>query len=60
MNKILYTCVNFFLITQFNFAEVSVKILDISGEAKVRFGLEEKWNKASAGINLKLLTFTSR
>jgi len=41
------------IITQIVIAEISVKIVNIKGETKVRFGLEEDWKKASAGINLK-------
>ena len=53
MKNILYILVCSVFFTQFVNAEISAKIIDTKGDAKVRFGLEEKWNNASAGINLK-------
>jgi hypothetical protein len=34
-------------------AQVSVKLINIKGDVKVRYGLEENWKSASAGIYLK-------
>ena len=53
MEKTLYMLLSFLLLNQFVLAEISVKIVDTSGEAKVRFGLEEEWQKAAIGLDLK-------
>ena len=34
-------------------AEISVKIIHLGGNVKIRYGLEENWNSASVGILLK-------
>jgi len=53
MKNIFYILVCSILFTQFVNAEITAKIIDTKGDVKVRFGLEEKWTKASAGIDLK-------
>jgi len=52
MKNIFYILVCSIFFTQFVNAEISVKVIDTKGDTKVRFGLEEKWNKASAGMDL--------
>jgi len=53
MKKTLYTLLSFLLLNQFVLAEISVKIVATSGEAKIRFGMEEEWQKAAIGLDLK-------
>jgi tetratricopeptide (TPR) repeat protein len=53
MKNIFYIILLKFLICQFCFAEVTVKIIKTTGDTKVRFGLDENWQKAVPGINLK-------
>ena len=53
MKNISYLVLILVLFIQFAAAETSVKIVSASGNAKVRFGLEEEWNKAVIGIDLK-------
>ena len=53
MKSLIYIYILLLFISQISFAEVSVKIINSNGDAKVRFGLEENWNKATAGIQLK-------
>jgi len=53
MKNIFYTLICSAFFTQFVNAEITPKIINTKGDVKVRFGLEEKWNKASAGNDLK-------
>jgi hypothetical protein len=53
MNKTIYIIFSFFVLYQMVIGEVSVKIINKTGNAKVRFGLEEEWKNASVGIDLK-------
>jgi hypothetical protein len=53
MIKILYIFLSSMIYIQTVNAEISIKIINTKGEAKVRFGLEEEWKKALPGINLK-------
>jgi len=53
MKNIFYLLICSIFFTQLVNAEITAKIIDIKGDVKVRFGLEEQWNKAFTGIDLK-------
>jgi len=53
MKKKFILIVYFFLITFAKGAEINVQIMSVSGEVKIRYGLEESWHKANNGVILK-------
>jgi hypothetical protein len=53
VKNIFYTIFIIFIINQVSLAEISIKIIGTTGDSKVRFGLDEKWHKASIGLELK-------
>ena len=53
MKSSIYILFFFIFLAQIVRAEVSVKIIKSTGDAKVRFGLDEEWQKSAVGINLK-------
>ncbi len=53
MKTVLALAITFLLITKSIAAEKNVQILSISGDIKVRYGLEEEWHSAATGMILK-------
>lgn len=49
----IYTYLFLLILSQLIFAEIAVKIINTKGEAKVRYGVDEKWKTATQGITLK-------
>ena len=52
LRKTLYICITLFMVAQIDFAFAGAKIAKISGEVKVRRGVEEVWKLAKQGMIL--------
>ncbi len=53
MKTLLVTIILVLMTSKFIKAEITVQIISVSGDVSVRYGLDEKWQPAAAGMILK-------